>query len=142
MKRLSKTLFMVHMPDVNNMRAILHRQEKPSPTYEENELLYLNSVHVRKYIPPRSILRQRFDLFWEWVVLRSDSTEGLKDPLPYNALKKIHDQQLKYIGEGLISGASFITIYMCSARPCYLVVESVLISIYHTYMFMGEGQSP
>ena len=103
MKQLSTTIFMVHMPDVERMRTVLHRQNKNPPTYSDNVEFYLNSVHVRKIIPSSDALLARFESFWQWVVLFSAPSSS--NPLPLVALKRVHDQQLKNIEAGLVSGA-------------------------------------
>ena len=103
MKKLSTTIFRVHMPDVDIMRGVLHRQKKMPPAYDDNVEFYLNSVHVRKIIPTSDELLARFQLFWSWVQFHS--APALSNPLPLEALKRVHDQQLLNIQAGYVSGA-------------------------------------
>ena len=102
------------MSDVYFMRGVLHRQNKTPPAYADNIEFYLNSVHVRKYIPSPEALLVRFKKFWAWVVINSAPT--LSNPLPLVALEAVHMQQLINIGKGFVSGAPF-TIFQLLCTP-------------------------
>jgi len=122
MKRVSMHMFFVYMRDVDHMRQVRHSQGKTLPTYDEDPQFYLNSVHVRKFIPSPEVLTTSMKVFWQWVLLRANP--ALDNPLPLEPLKRVFDRQMKYIAEGLISGTYNIYVIYRKKRSRYYLYHA------------------
>lgn len=108
MFKLSEALFDMHQPDVDAVKIWLLQVRKMSSAelsafFVDNPRWWRTHKSIRKSIPQQKQLEQRLDNVMLWAQHSADASE-FKEPLPVAELMQVHENQIKLVRSGLISG--------------------------------------
>ncbi len=108
MCKLSAAIFELHLPDVQAVRRWLvvqkHMPHKDvEALWTDNQRWWHKHSSIRKSIPAPGPLEERLNAVMMWVCHTETAGHGMQ-PLPVQQLLHVHNNQLKLVRDGLVSG--------------------------------------